>query len=256
MVDEEIRKLSPQDFTELLQNPNKATHNSHLLISTGPSPTNHTSPERTVISTYVLKGIYEQVLKGQVKEMKKLYQILQNNPTTATAAGMIFKSQVHQFFKKRRVIKLLPILCENIIYKDYTTNTKKFTSLKSKELIFTDNPDTPLEVGTYYHPQSTNFPTVDSWLLTQPTPQESLILLIFQITPNEDKHNANVGGLVRVGKLVAADMEKYLVVITPMGVKPKITMPEEYLTEMFLAGHGLDAAFPVYHLQISDDVLF
>jgi hypothetical protein len=72
---------------------------------------------------------------------------------------------------------------------------------------------------------------------------------MFQITLNEDERNANMSGLARVGELVAADTEKYLVIITPTGVKPKITMPEEYLTET-------DVAFPVYHLQISDSALF
>ena len=57
-------------------------------------------------------------------------------------------------------------------------------------------------------------------------------------------------------KLVAADTEKYLVVITPTGVQPKITVSEEYLMEEFLGGCDPDVAFPVYHLQLSDDALF
>ena len=172
MVNEEMRKLLPLDFTKLLINCNEPTGGSRLLISTRPLPTDRTGPETTVASTYILKRICERVLGNRVEEMRELYEALRNNQATAPAARMVFEYRVHQFLREKRVIKLLPILYvssgrgSNAIYETYTTNTsvagKRFTLPKSEELPFTDELDTPLDVGTYYRPQSNNFPTIDS----------------------------------------------------------------------------------------------
>jgi hypothetical protein len=102
--------------------------------------------------------------------------------------------------------------------------------LKSERLDFADEVDTPLGVDTYYRPRSTEFPTIDSWLLVQPTPQ-SRPILIFQIVLNTEKHGVNKSGLDITKKLVTADTEKYLVVVTPERVQPKITVSREYLTK-------------------------
>jgi len=48
-----------------------------------------------------------------------------------------------------------------------------------------------------------------------------------------------------VNKLVAAGARKYLVVVTPRAVQPKITVPKGYLTEGFLDGRNPDVAFLV-----------
>jgi len=171
---------------------------------------------------------------------------------------MIYESQVHRLLQEERHIDLFPICSvpvdgENIIHKDYSatdnaTIGKSFTLPKSKEFCFDKSP-TSLEVGNYYHPQSTNCPTIDS-LLVQPTPQEPPILLVFQITTSKDEREANKTDLDMVDKLAAADTEKHLVVVTLKGVRPKITVPRGYLTERFLDGRKPDVDFPVYHLQI------
>jgi len=173
---------------------------------------------------------------------------------------MIYESQVHRLLQEERVIDLFPVCFvsvdrgENIIYKDYSatdnaTIGKSFTLPGSKGFYF-DKPPTSLEVGTYYHPQSTNCPTIDSLLLVQPTPQEPPILLVFQITTSKGECEASKIDLDMVDKLAAADTEKHLVVVTPKGVQPKITVPRGYLTDGFLDGRNPDVAFPVYHLQI------
>ena len=53
-------------------------------------------------------------------------------------------------------------------------------------------------------------------------------------------------------KLLTAGVQKYLVVITYTEVKPKLTVPEEYLPK----GFQVDCEFLVYHLQIGDSALF
>lgn len=144
---------------------------------------------------------------------------------------MIYESRVHRLLQEERHIDLFPICSvpvdrENIIHKDYSATDstmigKSFTLPKSKGFCF-DKPPTSLEVGTYCHPQSTNYPTIDSLLLVQPTPQEPPILLVFQITTSKDEREANETGLDMVDKLAAADTENHLVVVTPKGVQPKI----------------------------------
>ena len=256
MVNKEMKKLSPRDFTKLLQDHEAVINNSHFLISTGPLAADRTSPERKVISAYVLERICEQVFKNQVGEIRRLYTTLQDWSTTMTAAGMIFKYRVHRFFRKSRVIKLFPIIASNRRRSIHTTDTKEagetFTLPKSEELVFVDKPDIPPEVGTYYRPRNTHFPAIDSWLLFQPTLQGPPILLAFQITPDKDECDVDMNGLARVDNLVTADTKKYLIIVTPTGVQPKIIMPEGYPTEAFPAGHGPDVAFTIYHLQIRD----
>lgn len=137
---------------------------------------------------------------------------------------MIYESRVHRLLQEERHIDLFPICSvpvdrENIIHKDYSATDstmigKSFTLPKSKGFCF-DKPPTSLEVGT-------NYPTIDSLLLVQPTPQEPPILLVFQITTSKDEREANETGLDMVDKLAAADTENHLVVVTPKGVQPKI----------------------------------
>jgi hypothetical protein len=52
---------------------------------------------------------------------------------------------------------------------------------------------------------------------------------------NTERHDANKVGLDMVDKLVTADAEKYLVVVTPKKVQPKITVSMECLTKGFLS---------------------
>jgi len=250
MVNEGMKRLSPLDFSKLLRTTEDTVNGCNLLVSTGPLPTRRDLPERKVISPYVLERICDQVLKNNVKEMKDLYQSLQNRPTTAAAVEMIFKYQVHRFLRKRRTIKLLPIDSSNGRVCVWATGTEvveeKFRLPKSEELVFTDKPDTPLEVGTYYRPRNNNFPTIDSWLLVRLSPQELPVLIAFHIAPNKDTCDVDRSGLATVDELVDAGTKKYLVVVTPAGVELKMTMSGEYPTSPFLA----------YHLEISDEALF
>ena len=159
--------------------------------------------------------------------MKKLYNAPRNNRAAFTAAGIIFEYRL-QLFKEDGVIELFPIVPSdgggNVTFKHYTTDTgvagKRFTTPISKEIVFAGDPSIPLEVGIHCRPRGTTFPAIDSWLLPGPTPQDPAILLRFQITLDKDEHNVNQSGLIRVDKLVVADMEKYLVIITPPNFAP------------------------------------
>jgi len=261
LIKTQAKQLSPWDLIKLLRGVTDPT--CDYLISTRPLPTNRARPERKVASEYILKVICKHTLQDQLKEIRTLYNTLQSRPATSAAAGMVFKSQIHRFLQEERAIDLFPVLTsgktsQNISYHNYTAtengiNRKQVALPKSKGLAFSDEPGITLKVNTYYHPQKTNFPTNASWLLIQSTPP---ILLMFQIILNGEEHNIGKSGLDKVGKLVAAGVQKYLVIVTPMGVKPKITVPGDYLTDTLLGSSDPGVAFSVYHCQISDDTLF
>jgi len=242
VVNEEIDKLSSDDFTKLFKAIDNTTIQSHYLISTGPLPTNRAMPERKAVSKYVLGKILNRAYSNQIGRIK-----------------MIYECQVHYLLQKEGVINLLPIHYDpvdrgiNVIYKNYsaTDSAKIRVALpKSKELRF-DDPPTPLELDTYYVLQSSNCPTFDSLLLVQPNPRGPPILLAFQMTVGNECDAKKID-LDMVDKMVAEvkDIKKYLVVVTPEGMRPKITVPRTYLTEEFLDGRNPDEVFPVYHLQV------
>ena len=78
-----------------------------------------------------------------------------------------------------------------------------------------------------------------------------------QIALDVERYDAKRSGLDNVNELrVPGGTWKCLVVLTPTGVKPKITVTRDYLTDEFLGGRHPNVAFSVFHYQISDDTLF
>ena len=74
-----------------------------------------------------------------------------------------------------------------------------------------------------------------------------------------EKHDVKKVGLDMVDKLVYGDPRKYLVIFTPRGVEPHITVPTEYLIKFLYYGqYGQDVnkAFPVFHCPIDMFTLF
>jgi hypothetical protein len=181
----EINKLSPSGLDRLLQFADNATKNSNYLMSIGPLSTDRTKPERKSASPCVLGECCKRVLKNQVEEMRELYDTLRSEPTTSTAASMVFEHRVHQFLQEKRVIDLFPILGhistqgKNVVYDDYTATGNEACRNRValpvlKEVIFTDKTGTTLEVNTYYCVRSVKFPAIGSWLLAQPIPRNPL----------------------------------------------------------------------------------
>ena len=160
-------------------------------MSTGPLPTNCTRAKRRIASPYILEKCCKLVLWNRVKEINEPFNMLKNEQARSTAAGVVFEYRVHQFLQEGRTINLFPILShfttqgENIIYDNYTARDnkadgKQLTLSKPKSLVFTNETGAALEVNTYYHPRGVNLPAFNSWLLLQPTPEKSPILLTFQ----------------------------------------------------------------------------
>ena len=236
-------------------------------MSIGPSSTDRTEPVINIASPYLLEECCKRVLRNRVDEIKELFDMLKKEPTRSAAAGVVFAYRAHQFLQEGRVIDLFPILGRittwgrNVIYDGYAAaseaDRKRVALPKSKGLVCTDDIGGALEVNTYYRPRDTDLFSIDSWFLLQPTPEKSPILLTFQIALDVERYDAKRSGLDEVGELrVPEGILKCLVVFTPTGVEPEIAVTRDYLTDEFLDGRHPNVAFPVFHCQISYDVLF
>jgi len=98
-----------------------------------------------------------------------------------------------------------------------------------------------LQVDHYYRPTAKNHPTIDSLLLIRPEGEPSPILLMFQITHNEEEYDVNEVGLERIKELgLPPDTRKYYVAVTPLGKQPRIVVPQAYHHEMDVLCHPVD----------------
>jgi hypothetical protein len=263
-VNAKIRGLPRQGLIRLYT----SADNSHFLVSTGPSPSDRTKPERKIASSHILEECCRIVLWNRAEEIRKFFDTLKTEPTMSAAAGMVFEYRAHRFLQEGRVIDLFPILGrittqgEDVVYDDYTatddeTDRVQVLLPKLKGFVFTDQTGAALEVNTYYRPRAANPPAIDSWVLSQPTPEKPPTLLTFQVALDVGKYDAKRSGLDKVNELrVPGGTRRCLVVFTPTGVKPRISVSRDYLTDKFLDGRHPNVVFPVFHYQISSDVLF
>ena len=265
----EICELSPERLNNLLRSANNAIEGP-LLVSTGPSPRDRTKPEGAFASQYVLEECCERILKGEVEQMKTMFDMLYEQPDSSTITGMLFEHRAHRFLREGRVLNLFPILASttpengSYVYKDYTAtqnqrNENQITLPWLKECIVTKETTVTNEFNAYYRPRSANFPAISSWVLHQPKPYGSNTLLTFQMTMDPEKHDVKKVGLDMVDKLVYGDPRKYLVIFTPRGVEPHITVPTEYLIKFLYYGqygHDVNKAFPMFHCPIDMFTLF
>ena len=79
---------------------------------------------------------------------------------------------------------------------------------------------------------------------------------MFQATINVKTHDAKGSSLTKVDKLVGRGTKKHLVVVTPMGTKPRITMSKDYLMGRLPKHSNFNKVFLVFHCQISENILF
>jgi len=236
----------------------------------GPSPTDRTVPESTIASSYILEMFCKKVFSNRVEAARNLYEALHSTWTTPADAGVtVFEHWVHQFLLKSRVIDLFPIIGrlsptgKDFIHDDYTATRGNKVGMRValrdlKEHIIIDEIGTRLEFNTYYRPRNTNFPVIDSWVLIQPNPQEPPIFLAFQIITDVGSHDAKRRGLDKMDELgIPEDAQRYLVVLTPTGARPKITVPMDCLkTKLPGATHDHGVTFPVLHCPVDCDALF
>jgi len=272
IIEDQISLLSPTSLQRLLRSPNKVTKCSNHIITTVPSPENRFKSSWTFASPYALKKCCELLLEDEANAVRGLYDMLHNDRTTSTAAGMVFEHCVHQFLRKEKTIALFPILGrllksgpnsgKNVIYDNYkaTIKAKKQTWVnlpKLEEFVVIDESKTEVKLNTYYHPKRRNFPSIDSWVLIWPAFSKVPIFIMFQITINKSNHDVKQEGLDFMDRLnIPANAVRWLVVLTPKGLTPQIGPVEaEYLKSKnrkrkLGAGDVFPEDFLVYHYPI------
>ena len=261
----EIAKLAPHELTRLLRS-DPPTETSHYLVSTGPSPHDRTEPMSEVASPLLLELYCTLRLNDEAEELRKFYKMLHSDPTTTAVAGKVFEIQAHRFLRKGITLNLFRILShrtsqgKNYIYDDYaaTNNqvvSEQYTLPKLEESIVTVETKTTDKFNTYCCHHSSNFPSIDSWVLVERSPKPP-ILLAFQITVARGSHDAKKVGLERLDKLAPAGIRKHLIVFTPEKATPQIFVTTDYLTTARLNGEDADTAFPVSHCPVVSDKVF
>jgi len=265
----EIGNLSPDSLIELLQDPNAAIEDIHFVITTGPLPGDRSKPYRTFTSPGVIGEYCKSLFEDEVDVLRRHYDALCGHPTTFNAAGMVFEHCVHQFLRKKKTITLFPILGriltkgensgDGIIYDNYTTtkNAKGQKQVKLPELeefIIIDESETGVKYGTYYRPKRRNFPSINSWVLIRRGHLKGPVFIMFQITINATEHDVKQEGLDLMDRLdIPQNASRWLVVLTPRGVNPKIgPVMANYLKKKIPANVSLNpkVRFRVFHYPI------
>jgi len=243
------------------------------VISTGPLPGDRSEAEGNFASTYVLEECCKRILGDAVSEMRSHYNLLRGNPTTATAAGMVFEHRAHPFLRQQTAIDLFPIRghlimngsqpSKNFTYDDYTAtkngaNKIRVTLPRLAEHHLIDTVPTHLNRNTYYRPKHTNFSSVGSWILIQPDPGQPPIFIMFQITINVGSHDVKVKGLELIDTLpIPVGAQRWLVVLTPSDVTPAIgPVSMDYLGKKISGGVKFGSVFSVFHYPVDSDAVF
>ena len=262
----EVQQLSSESLIRLLRDARAATEDSHCVIATGPLLGDRSKAERTFASPYVLEACCKLFLDDGVDALRRHFTILHGDPTTSTAAGMIFELRAHQFLRREKTITLFPILGRivtngkySIVYDNYeaTKNAKDQKQVRMpnlEEYIIVDETDMHVEYDTYYHPKRRNFPSIDSWVLVRPGPGQPPIFIMFQITTNARTRDVKQEGLDIMYRLdIPGNALRWLVVLTPKEVCPNIgSVMTEYLLERIPAVDTVDVnvLFPIFHYPI------
>jgi len=233
-LDRCISAITPGNLPHIFQDP-ASSQNSHLIFTIHPKEGSRSAFEKQFASQPVFDLVWKKHLSHRLDLMEQFYYLFLANPITAISAGRVFEERMHQLLRSEQTLRLFPILPRggktNVIFDKYTTSEAKNTPT---EFQLTSSEEYHLVAGAelqenqYCRPESSNFAAVDSVLLIHP-PGESPILFMFQMTRNKTKHDAKLSGLQKVEGLdLPLDTRKYLVIVTPEDIYPRITVPLEY----------------------------
>ena len=238
---------------------------SHLIVTLHPSETRFNFVV-TPASPYVLNLLFKKHLQFNIDDLEHLYDLFRGNTAGATSAGKIFELRMHMVLPEIRTLRLYPIRCNgkgkvNFIYDDYKATKNKANELKFElPELRSDSlgEQTELQKNTYYTPDSTNFPTFDSFLFFNPLDNSPPTLLMLQMTVAQ-KHDAKVGGLDYVDESnFPQNVRKYYVAVTPDDISTKISFPMGNFStkEVEQMKKSPNEVFPGFHFPVSKKVLF
>ena len=261
-VIEEVQRIRSDDLLHTVQS-SESDESSHFIMAIEPSPGSRNACEKRFISRHVFEMLWERHIRHQVFELHFYYDLLQRSPNTSSSAGWIFESRMHQLLRQGDTIPLFPVhgrvVRANFVFDDYAASDKtKDLQLPESEEHFLDEGTHP-RVGRYYRPRVAKFSTIDALFFVQPPDEPSPILLTLQFTRSEE-HNVKEGGLCKPDQLdLHTDTRWYLVVVTPEGIQPAITIPKILFGDegsKAKKGKTLDRLIQVFHSPISMEKLF
>jgi len=264
---EAVSKITPDVLRRAVCDP-ESCDLSHIILTISPLPANRNFFEVDFASEQVFQLVWSKHLHSRIDDMEYYYDLFSTSKTSATAAGWIFESRMHQVLRSGGTIQLFPIRSSgegevNLIYNNHTAslhrdNPETLKTLPSDEYSLT--PTTELEKDHYYRPVAENFPTIDSLLLIHPPGELLPILLMFQITRSGER-DMKIEALRKVDNLdFSTPIEKFYVVVTPESIRLQITVPIEYFEKdkgvSVDAGELADEEFSVFHYPVHPDGLF
>jgi len=231
LIDFQVQQMDLAAIKIALASPD-IDNSSHYMTRIEPSYRSRAVPRKTLSCRFALQLLWDKYIKDQASEREYFYQLFSNNSITGTSAGWVLEFRMHQLLRDGRTINLFPIgghrATINTIYDhyphSYDVGAKALVLPESEEHSL--QPMMTLTIGRYYRPLIPNFPTIDSLFLVKPPREPSPILLMFQVTQNKDSHGVKRRGLAAVEGLgLPPNTRKWLVVVTPFNIEPKIVVP-------------------------------
>ena len=210
----------------------------------------------------VARLVWEKHAHSQIDDMEDFYQLFCGGKVLSTSATWIFKFRMHELLRNGQTIELFPILhspnkgMANLIYDNYAASRNGKDPINLTLPVSSEYPLTEgvrLEEGRYYRPKSSDF-VVDSLLLIHP-PGESPILLMFQMSSNDDELGVSPEGSDIIDRMLLGT-RKYYIVVTPDTAHPKVNVPVKYFKEMEKQVASADESFLVFHYSVRLEQLF
>ena len=217
--------------------------------------------EKRIASRYVLELLWKAHLQFEVSDMKYLYNLFQASTTVTASTGWIFELRAHQLLAREKPIRSYRITQDKpgtvkFIYGRYSGGRPKvLQSPGSGQVPFAKGEI--LRKTCYYRPSPTDFPDINSFILTHPR-RSSPILVVFHVIWSAGEYHVSEDALKSINTLpLPKNTRQYHVVVTPEGVQPVITVPKGHFEVGRGGGKKLSKkTFRVFNYPLSVDELF
>jgi len=263
-IDSQVREMSPAGIKIALAS-SDIDDSSHYVTRIEPSYDERGVPRKTISCRFAFELLWDKYMKDQVSEMDYFYHLFSNNSITASAAGWIFEFRMHQLLRDGCTIHLFPInghhANKSTIY-DHYSHSYSPGFAKAIQLPTSEEhsllPKMTLAMGNYYRPLNVTFPAINSLFLVELPDEPSPILLMFQMMQNKVSHDMKPKGLLAVEELdLPLNTQKWLVVVTPFNIEPKIVVPPKTdapnTNQMDI---DVDEAFRVFNYPVETQMMF
>jgi len=256
-----IDEIQPSQLLQAFRQPGTYDF-SHLIATLWPLLPHHYSYSVEFASWSIAKALWRKCIRFRIDDTEDLYRLFRARDILSPSATWIFKFRMHELLRSGQSVELFPILrssnkgVANLICDTYASSRGRRDRVNlalpvSSEYLLTE--EVQLEEGCYYHSESSNF-AVDSLLLIRP-PGESPILLMFQMTANDNELGLSPEGLDTIDRMLPGT-RKYYVVVTPETAHPRVNIPAKYSKKTKKQAALADKAFLVFQYSVRLEQLF